>query len=67
MSLFEAHPGFFGLLMKGKFDAYVCTVVTFWEKVDFLILNLRLYGIFLGQIFRFSIVDCKHELMWSKE
>jgi hypothetical protein len=29
--------------MKGKFDAYVCTV-TFLQKVDFLIINTHQYS-----------------------
>ena len=32
----EAHAGLFRLLMKGIFDPYV---VTFWQKIDFLISN----------------------------
>ena len=35
----EAHVGFFRLLMKGIFDP-LCTV-SFWQKVDFLISNVR--------------------------
>ena len=36
-SCLEAHSGFFRLLMKGKFDAYVLQL--FGEKVNFLIIN----------------------------
>ena len=39
MSCLEAHAGFFRLFMKGIFDP-LCTV-SFWQKVDFLISNVR--------------------------
>ena len=38
MSCLEAHAGFFKLLMKVIFDPYV---LTFWQKVEFLISNGR--------------------------
>ena len=37
-SCLEAQAGFFRLLMKGIFGPYV---VTFWQKVDFQISNMR--------------------------
>ena len=45
-SRLEAYAGFFRLSMKGKFDVYL--FVTFWDKVDFLIINTRYYSQLYG-------------------
>ena len=41
-SRLEAHAGFFPIAYEGAgiFDPYLC-IVTFWQKVDFLISNAR--------------------------